>query len=99
MGVWVAAKVGDTAQESVEAIYNSINVTLIVGGGVAGAIHRPGGPEILQQCNEIRRNRYPYGLATRQPMLDMTCGPHSGLARRISVAVYTRAKGRKTFER
>ena len=39
------------------------------GGGVDGAIHRAGGPEILQQCKEIRRTQFPDGLPTGQAVI------------------------------
>ena len=42
---------------------------LMGGGGVDGAIHRAGGPEILQQCKEIRRTEYPDGLPTGQAVI------------------------------
>jgi O-acetyl-ADP-ribose deacetylase (regulator of RNase III) len=39
------------------------------GGGVDGAIHRAGGPEIKRECEEIRRTRYPDGLPTGQAVI------------------------------
>jgi O-acetyl-ADP-ribose deacetylase (regulator of RNase III) len=65
----VSVKVGDITKESVDAIVNAANGTLMGGGGVDGAIHRAGGPEILQQCREIRQNQFPDGLPTGQAVI------------------------------
>jgi len=44
---------GDITEMQTDAIVNAANARLILGGGVAGAIKRKGGPEIQQQCNKI----------------------------------------------
>ena len=62
----VIVLVGDITQQNVAAIVNAANWTLLGGGGVDGAIHRVGGPEILQECKLIRATQYPGGLPTGQ---------------------------------
>ncbi len=44
---------GDITEMQTEAIVNAANARLILGGGVAGAIRRKGGPKIQEECNKI----------------------------------------------
>ena len=65
----VVIKVGDITKEDADAIVNAANGSLMGGGGVDGAIHRAGGPEILKECKEIRRAQYPDGLPTGEAVV------------------------------
>lgn len=96
-------KVGDITREAVDAIVNAANSSLMGGGGVDGAIHRVGGPEILEACKRIRATTHPRGLPTGDAVITTggrlparhvihTVGPiygrHGGAEARLLAACY-----------
>jgi O-acetyl-ADP-ribose deacetylase len=89
--------VGDITKQNVHAIVNAANSTLLGGGGVDGAIHATGGPQILEACREIRRTRFPKGLPTGAAVLTTggrlparhvihTVGPIAGIGKEPDAA-------------
>ncbi len=64
---------GDITTQAVDAVVNAANPQLTPGGGVSGAIHRAGGPEVTRACAALRRERGPLspGEAVLTPAGDL----------------------------
>jgi O-acetyl-ADP-ribose deacetylase (regulator of RNase III) len=60
---------GDLTEVEADAIVNAANSSLLGGGGVDGAIHRRGGPKILEECKKIRETTWPDGLPTGKAVI------------------------------
>jgi len=60
---------GDITEMETDAIVNAANPSLMGGGGVDGAIHRKGGPKILEECKRIRASEWPNGLPTGKAVI------------------------------
>lgn len=68
-GTKVCLVQGDITEMDTDAIVNAANPTLMGGGGVDGAIHRKGGPKILEECKRIRATEWPGGLPTGKAVI------------------------------
>jgi len=93
----VVVLVGDITKQVVSAIVNAANSTLLGGGGVDGAIHKAGGPEILKECREIRRTRYPNGLPTGEAVLTTGGSLHARFLIHTVGPIYGRNKDEATL--
>lgn len=66
MPVQITLVHGDITEQQADAVVNAANSALLGGGGVDGAIHRKGGPDIVAACRQLRAGHYSGGLPAGQ---------------------------------
>src|SRR5260370_1445839 len=84
---------GDITQIAADAIVNAANSSLAGGGGVDGAIHRAGGPSIMEECRKIGGCPTGSAVATTAGELEGRDGFHAGGA-----VEYGRGEEERAFE-
>src|SRR5688572_23457566 len=94
LGGRVVVVVADITKQVVTAIVNAANSSLMGGGGVDGAIHRAGGPQILAECQQIRKTKYPQGLPPGEAVLTTGGALPADYVIHTVGPVYGRNKGR-----
>ena len=67
--MWINIVQGDITNFEVEAIVNAANPSLLGGGGVDGIIHQKAGPQLLEECKQIRKDKYLAGMPTGHVVL------------------------------
>ena len=94
LGGRVVVLIADITKQAVTAIVNAANSSLMGGGGVDGAIHRAGGPQILAECQQIRKTTYPQGLPAGEAVLTTAGALPSDYVIHTVGPKYGRNKGR-----
>jgi O-acetyl-ADP-ribose deacetylase len=94
---FVEAIRGDIVSESTDAIVNAANSSLLGGGGVDGAIHRAGGPEILAACRALRSTALPDGLPAGEAVATTGGRLHATWVIHTVGPVFSRAEDRSAI--
>ncbi|WP_327269195.1 O-acetyl-ADP-ribose deacetylase [Streptomyces sp. NBC_01218] len=88
---------GDLTEQHADVLVNAANSSLLGGGGVDGAIHRKGGPAILDACRDLRASRYGKGLPTGQAVATTAGRLHAGHVVHTVGPVWSREEDRSAL--
>lgn len=88
---------GDITEQHADVLVNAANSSLLGGGGVDGAIHRRGGPEILAACRDLRASHYGKGLPTGQAVATTAGRLHAGHVVHTVGPVWSRTEDRSAL--